>query len=210
MHVAAYVRVSSQSQKVATQRDAIAQAATVRRDGPLRWYVEHFTGATTKRPELDRLRDDVRRGLISKLYVFRLDRLSRTGIRDTLDLVDEFRRAGCALISIADGFDMDGPAGEIVLAVIAWAAKVERLAIGERISAARSRVEAAGGAWGRPQRMSKAQSTKARELAAKGLSVRSIAVALKVPRSTVYRAVSRKPVTKQAAARARNAAARAR
>jgi DNA invertase Pin-like site-specific DNA recombinase len=196
MHVAAYVRVSSKSQNVATQEEAIAAAARARGDEKIRWYVEHFTGATTKRPELARLRDDVRRGLVGKLYVFRLDRLTRTGIRDTLDLVDELRRAGCKLVSLADGFDLDGPAGEIVLAVVAWAAKVERMAIGERISAARTRIEASGGTWGRPVRMTTAQTAKARAMASKGRSVRQIAVALKVPRSTVYRVVSRKPGAK--------------
>lgn len=49
---------------------------------------------------------------------------------------------GCELASVADGFGLDGPAAEVGLAVMAWAAKMERLAINERISAARERVEA--------------------------------------------------------------------
>src|SRR5256885_11211629 len=56
--------------------------------------------------------------------------------------------------SVADGFDLAGPAAEIILAVVSWAAKLERLAINERIAAARERIEAEGGKWGRPDRKS--------------------------------------------------------
>lgn len=192
MHVCAYVRVSSLSQNVDAQKSAIAQAAKARGDVKLTWYVEHFTGKTTQRPELARLREDVRRGQVGRLYIHRLDRLTRSGIRDTLELVDELGRAGCKLVTLADGFDFTGPAGELLLAMAAWAAKIERAAIGERISAARRRVEEKGGTWGRPSRMTEAQLTRARGLHAKGKSIRSIAVAMKIPRTTVYRAVSEK------------------
>ena len=81
------------------------------------------------------------------MYVFRLDRLTRSGIRDTFELVEELRGHGIEIVSVADGFDLNGPAAEVVLAVMAWAAKMERLALGERVAAARERVEAAGGSW---------------------------------------------------------------
>jgi hypothetical protein len=48
------------------------------------------------------------------------------------------------VVSVTDGFDLNGPAAEIVLAVLSWAAKMERLVINERIAAARERVEAEG------------------------------------------------------------------
>jgi DNA invertase Pin-like site-specific DNA recombinase len=73
---------------------------------------------------------------------------------------------------------------------------MERLAIGERIAAARERVEAEGGHWGRPRRMDAPTLKKARELRAGGRSLREIAVALKTPKSTVaasLAAPSRKP-----------------
>jgi len=193
VNVAAYVRVSSAAQDVKTQRASIARAAKARGDVVGAWFVETMSGKSTQRPELTRLRASVRAGEVARLYVYRIDRLTRSGIRDTLDLVDEFTRAGCALVTVADGFDFQGPAGEVVLAVIAWAAKVERLAIGERISAARARVEAEGGSWGRPPRMTPALVAKARARAARGHSVREIAAALKVPRSTVYRVIGARP-----------------
>jgi DNA invertase Pin-like site-specific DNA recombinase len=122
------------------------------------------------------------------VIVYRLDRLARSGIRDTLEVVEELRAAGATLVSCADGFDLSGPAAEIVIAVMAWAAKMERLAINERISAARLRIEADGGTWGRPRRMSGAEVATFRRMRKAGVSLRSCAVAMKVPRSTLARA----------------------
>lgn len=192
MTVAAYVRVSSASQDGAMQRDAILRAARARGHLVPHWFADSMTGATTKRPELERLRAAVRAGEVEVLYVYRLDRLTRSGIRDTLAIVDELRAHGCKLVTLADGFDVDGPASEVVLAVLAWAAKMERQAIGERITAARARVAAEGGSWGRPRRMTRADVDRARELAAEGRTVRAIAVALKVPRATVARALAKR------------------
>lgn len=186
---AAYVRVSSASQDAGMQRDAIERARTSRGEPLLIWYEDTMSGAMRKRPGLESLRSDVRKGLIQRLYVWRLDRLGRTGIRDTLELVEELRAHGCKLITLADGFDVDGPAGEVVLAVIAWAAKMERLAIRERLDEARERAKASGKSWGRPTRMTREQVKDARAMHELGRSVREIAVALKVPRSTVMRAL---------------------
>jgi DNA invertase Pin-like site-specific DNA recombinase len=192
MTVAAYVRVSSKSQTHETQRDAIERAAEARGERIPVMYAETMSARTTERPMLDKLRADVRAGMVRKLYVYRLDRLTRSGIRDTLAIVDELRSHGCELVTISDGFDVNGPASEIVLAVLAWAAKMERLAIGERITAARARVEARGGAWGRPKRLTRADVARVCELAAEGRTVRAIAVALKVPKSTVARALAKR------------------
>ena len=183
MNAAAYVRVSSRSQDNATQRDAISRAATARGDqiSRIHWYEEKRSARTLERPELAKVRDSVRHGEISRLYVFRLDRLCRSGIRDTLALLDELNGGGCRVISVADGFSLEGPARDVVIAVMSWAAEMERLAIGERIAAARARVDR----WGRPRRP--VDVARARELAAEGKTVRQIAAALKVPRSTVGR-----------------------
>ncbi len=187
---AAYVRVSSRAQDLGMQRLAIERAATARGDAVGAWYAEKRSGKTLARPELDRLRADVRAGLVRRLYVFRLDRLTRSGIRDTFELIEELRAGGCEVVSVSDGFSLDGPAAEVILAVMAWASRMERLAINERIAAARERVEGEGRRWGRPKRMTEAQERRARELKAAGKSVREISAAVKVPRATVGRALS--------------------
>lgn len=186
--VAAYVRVSSASQSFDMQVQAIERAARARGDDfPTAWYRETMTGGKLARPMLAKLRADVRAGAVRRLYVYRLDRLSRSGIRDTFQVVEELERHGCELVSIADGFDVSGPGRELVMAVLAWAAQFERDTIGERIRAARAKVEAKGGAWGRPSRMTPAQCDRASKLAGEGMSVRQIAQRLRVPRATVGR-----------------------
>ncbi len=188
----AYLRVSSRAQDYPTQRAAIERMAGARGDRVVTWYAEKRSGKTMARLELDRLRTDARQGKIGKLYIFRLDRLTRSGIRDTFELVEELRRDGVQLVSVSDGFDLEGPCSEVVLAVMAWAAKMERLAINERISAARDRLEAEGRPWGRPRRMGNLDCAQAAQLRSEGCSVRQIAQTLRVPRSTVALALSRK------------------
>jgi DNA invertase Pin-like site-specific DNA recombinase len=202
---AAYVRVSSASQSAAMQRDAIERAARTRGDVVSRWYDDRFTGGGRHPPALVDLLSDARQGHVRRLYVYRLDRLSRRGIRDLLALVHDLETCGVEIVTLADGFELAGAARDVILAVLAWAAQMERQAINERIAAARVRVEANGGAWGRPKRMQPFQVRRARELAAEGKSMRAIARALKLPRATVWRAVSKskaKPGLKKAAVRA--------
>ena len=181
---AAYVRVSSKSQSLAAQSDAIRRAARARGQRIGRWFREKESARTIARPVLTELRAAVRRGDVRTLYVFRIDRLSRSGIRDTLALLEELRGAGCNVITVADGFDLAGPAADVVIAVMAWAAQMERAALGERIAAARARITAAGGMWGRPRRAGPADVARVLKLAGKKTQ-REIAAATKIPRTTV-------------------------
>jgi DNA invertase Pin-like site-specific DNA recombinase len=190
MIAVAYVRVSSRAQDDATQRSAVERAAAARGDSIATWYAEKKSAKTMAREALQRLRNDARAGHVQRLYVFRVDRLARSGIRDMFEIVEELRRHGVEIVTIADGFSLDGPAAEVVLAVMAWAAKMERLAIGERISAARERIEAEGGRWGRPRRVDGPTLERARAMRTEGRPVRAIAMALRVPRSTIARALA--------------------
>lgn len=187
MEAVAYLRVSSKSQDIAMQHHAIERAAAARGDLIVEWYSEKKSAKTMARPELERLRSDARAGKVRRAYVFKYDRVCRTGVRDLLNVVEELRGYGCELVAVADVVDLAGPASEMVLAALAFAAKLERAAINDRIGAARERVEAEGGSWGRPHR--EVDLEEARRLQREGKTVRQIAVALKTPRSTVARAL---------------------
>jgi DNA invertase Pin-like site-specific DNA recombinase len=189
--VAAYVRVSSKSQNFATQADAIKRASKARGDDIAQWFEEKRTAKTSDRPALNELRRLVREGAIRKLYVFRLDRLTRSGIRDTLTIVHELREHGCTLVTLTDGLVHDGPMGDLVIAALACAAQIERLAGDERRAAARERLLSEGGTWGRPKRTSDVQEQRVGELLAQHRSLRAIAVAMKIPRATVGRIAQR-------------------
>ncbi len=152
---AAYLRVSTHQQDWKLQRDAIARACRARGDRIAKafWFEEKKSGRSIDRPVLKKLRAAVRAGRVGRLYVFRIDRLTRSGIRDTLALVEEFRR-------------------------------------GERIRAARARIEAKGGAWGRPRVVDRATIARAQKLRGEGRTLRAISIALKVKRSTLCDALS--------------------
>ncbi len=169
------------------------RAAAARGDEIAEFCEEKRSGSSRQRPELDRLRQAVRAGSCSRVYVFRLDRLTRRGIRDTLDLLEEFRGGGAAVVSVADAFDpsqLVGPLGELVAAFVAWAAEMELLAKKERISAAREKVEASGGRWGRPRKVDPTTLAAAKKLVnVDKLSVRVVASRLKVPKTTLLRAL---------------------
>lgn len=186
MAAAAYLRVSTAGQSVKAQRRAVELAARARGDriGARGWFSETASRGRLDRPALAALRAAVRAGRFSRVYVFRIDRLGE-GIRQVFAVVDELRRGGAELVSVADGFELGGPLAEPVLAVLAWAAQMERAALGERIRAARAKVEASGGRWGRPRRVDRKTLARARELRRKRWTIRKISAALKVPRSTL-------------------------
>ncbi len=189
---AAYIRVSSRGQHFDLQHHAIDAQAKLRGDSP-QLFEEKRSGSQLARPQLDQLRLAVKSGQVKRLYVFRLDRLTRSGIRDTFELVEELRAHGCELITCSDGFDLSGPLAEPLIALMAWAARMENHARRERQAAARERVEAKGGEWGRPRRMTAAQLAKARAMRGEEppKSLRAISVALKLPLATLARALKR-------------------
>lgn len=187
------------------QRNAIERAARARGDAIDDWWAEKRSARTMDRPELRRLLDDVRSGTIRTLFVFKLDRLTRTGVSDTFAVVSALRKAGCTLVAVADNLtvmpDREDVASEAMLFALGLAAKHERTAINDRIAAARDRLEAEGRPWGRPRRMGDELVARARALQDEGRSIRDISIALKYPKSTIGRALaSQKPGASETAA----------
>lgn len=192
--VAAYIRVSSKSQNYEMQRDAI-----VRRGVQVGvWYSDKASAKTLKRPELQRLIADARQGLFSDLWVFKLDRLCRSGVADTYAVVNELRRAGVTLHCVADGVTIkpgEDVVSDVFLFALGLAASLERSAIGDRVAAARERMEATGEPWGRPPRMTPAQLKTAMRMRSEKRTIREIAAALGVPKATVGRIIKRESVS---------------
>jgi DNA invertase Pin-like site-specific DNA recombinase len=90
MQAVAYVRVSSKAQDHKSQRTELEPVAKARGDTIARWYAEKMSGASTARPALEQLRQDARAGKVRRVYVYRLGQLTRSGIRDTFEVVEEF------------------------------------------------------------------------------------------------------------------------
>ncbi len=74
--------------------------ATARGETITDWRGEKRSGKTLARPELDHLRADARAGHVRRLYVFKLDRLTRSGIRDTFEVIEELHAHAAELVSV--------------------------------------------------------------------------------------------------------------
>lgn len=192
MTMAAYIRVSSKGQDHAMQREAIERTGVV----VTRWYAEKASAKTTQRAELQRLLADARSGLLTDLWLFRLDRLTRSGVADTYRVVSELRQAGVTLHTVADGLTIkpgEDLVSDVLLFAFGLAAKLEHNAIRERVAAAIATKTDRGEGWGRPARMTPAQVDTARRMASEGRTIREVSAALGVPRATVGRALKSLP-----------------
>lgn len=183
--VVAYIRVSSRSQTYDAQRGAIERAAAAKGERVDRWFADVASGTTTERPALRQLRAAVARGDAQTCWVWALDRLARSGIVDTLELLQELRRGGCGVRSVADPFELDGPLAEPLIALMAWCAEQERTRTRERQAAGIARMHLEGRRAGRPP-LGDDQRASCRDLSAAGLSIRKIARQLKVSKSSVW------------------------
>jgi site-specific DNA recombinase len=109
-----------------------------------------FSGATTERPAFQRLLDDVERGRIDVIAVYKIDRLSRS-LRDFAKLIDLFERHQVTFVSVTQSFSTGTSMGRLTLNMLMSFAEYEREVIGERIRD-KKRASRSRGMWtgGRP------------------------------------------------------------
>lgn len=92
-----------------------------------------FSGKNTERPKFKEMMDTVREGGISKIIVYKLDRISRSLI-DFLNMREEFKKYKAEFISCAEDFDTSTGAGKLMLNMLMMFAEMEREAIQKRIT----------------------------------------------------------------------------
>lgn len=84
-----------------------------------------WSGKNIDRPEFQRLLADVRRGSVTKIVVYKLDRISRS-IHDFSNLVELFRQYSVEFCSTVETFDTSTPMGRAMLGIIMVFAELER------------------------------------------------------------------------------------
>lgn len=92
-----------------------------------------FSGKNTMRPGFQSMLKDVRNGKISKIIVYRLDRLSRS-IIDFGQLWNELEENRVEFVSVNEKFDTATPMGRAMIYIIMVFAQLERETIGERVT----------------------------------------------------------------------------
>lgn len=91
-----------------------------------------FSGKNIKRPEFQRMLEQVRNGKIEKIVVYRIDRFSRS-IADFGSVWEILKENGVEFVSINEKFDTSTPIGRAMLYIVMSFAQLERETIAERI-----------------------------------------------------------------------------
>jgi DNA invertase Pin-like site-specific DNA recombinase len=119
-----------------------------------RVYSDRASGTQERRPGLDALMKDARRGAFDVVVVWRFDRFARS-VKQLVLALEEFRSLGIDFLSHQEALDTSTPMGKAMFTVIAAMAELERSIIRERIVAgleyARQRGTRSGKPVGRPK-----------------------------------------------------------
>lgn len=91
-----------------------------------------YTGKNIKRPAFTELMESVKRGETQKIYVYRLDRFSRS-IADFSRLWEILQQYGVEFQSVTEQFDTSSPMGRAMLNIVLVFAQLERETIAERV-----------------------------------------------------------------------------
>jgi DNA invertase Pin-like site-specific DNA recombinase len=157
---ALYVRVSTASKSKAGDSSSFIQNPEVQQQ-PLQdlvtqrgWhlqqaYSDRVSGTKERRPGLDALMADARRGLFDVVVVWRFDRFARS-VKQLVLALEEFHSLGIDFVSHQEALDTSTPMGKAMFTVIAAMAELERDIIRERVVAGLDHARRNGTRSGRP------------------------------------------------------------
>jgi DNA invertase Pin-like site-specific DNA recombinase len=127
-----------------------------------------------ERPAFERMMVAASQKRFDTLLFWKLDRLSRAGVRQTLHILSRLDGWGVAWLSYQEPFfDSCGMMRDVVIAIMSTLAEQEHIAISERTKAGLRRAKRQGKQLGRPT--ADVDLAKVRKLQAAGLSLRAIA-----------------------------------
>ena len=91
-----------------------------------------YSGKNIERPDFQRLLQDIRLGLIKRVIVYKLDRISRS-IVDFAKLMELFKQYDVEFVSCTEKFDTSTPMGRAMLNICIVFAQLERESIQMRV-----------------------------------------------------------------------------
>ena len=153
LKVALYIRVSTQEQakegySIGEQETRLKKYAEAMNWEIYKIYVDPgYSGGDINRPGLTNMIKDVEDGLVDKVVVYKLDRLSRSQL-DTLYLIEKvFLVNNTDFVSMSENFDTSTPFGRAMIGILAVFAQLEREQIKERMGMGKE-ARAKEGKWG--------------------------------------------------------------
>jgi DNA invertase Pin-like site-specific DNA recombinase len=181
---ALYMRVSTLDQHPETQLYDLRQMAEQRGYQIVEEYTDRISGAKAKRPGLDAIMRDGRRGKFDVVLVWASDRIARS-VKHFLDVLDELNRLNIEFVSFREQIDTGGPLGRAVVVIIGAIAELERNLIIERVRAGMRRAKLEGRHIGRkPLVLDRDAILRDRQ---RGQSLSQLAKGHFVSRATIHR-----------------------
>jgi len=150
--VALYTRVSTVDQHLETQLYDLRELAAQRGFEIVGEYRDQISGARSRRPGLDQMMSDARRGRFDLVLTWSFDRLARSVVH-FLQVLDELNHLGIEFVSRREQIDTGGPMGRAFVTIVGAVAELERSLIVERVRAGMRRARLDGRAIGRPALM---------------------------------------------------------
>ena len=191
---ALYMRVSTVDQHPETQLLDLRQLAAQRGYEIVQEYTDRISGAKARRPGLDQMMADARRGRFDVVLAWASDRIARS-VKHYLDVLDELNRLNIEFVSFRENIDTGGPLGRAIVVIIGAIAELERNLIIERVRAGMRRARLEGQRIGRaPLELDHAAIQQDRQ---RGQSIRQIAQGHHVSTATVQRALKKQPALVQ-------------
>ena len=192
-----YLRVSTVDQHPETQLNDLRQMAGQRGYEIVAEYTDRISGTRAKRPGLDQMMADARRGRFDVLLVWASDRIR--SVKHFLEVLDELNRIGVEYVSFREQIDTGGPLGRAIIVIVSAVAELERSLIVERVRAGMRRARLEGQRIGRtPLTVDNLAIQQDRQ---RGQSLREIARGHKISTATVQRVLRKyAPTTQEHAA----------
>jgi len=191
---ALYCRVSTNDQKTDMQLTDLRKFSSDRNLIIYNEYLDNgISGSIKKRPALDKLMSDAKKKKFDVILVWRFDRFARSS-RHLVEALHTFRHLDIQFISYNENIDTGSPLGEAMFTIISAMAQLERDIIKERVKAGLKNARNKGKTLGRPK--VDIDLTRAKEMQNEGDSIRSISIKLRIPRTTLIRALKNQGVQK--------------
>ena len=178
-----YGRVSTHDQELARQEDLFESMGIAERYR----FMEKMTGTKTNRPQLDRLKDEVREG--DTVYIESLSRLGRS-TKDLLALIEDFQNKGVTLISARENIDTSTATGKLLTQLMCVLAEFERALIVERTQEGLKAARARGRKGGRKPKSDKDIKTALSMYDSRDFSIAEICKRCNISQGTLYKAIN--------------------
>jgi DNA invertase Pin-like site-specific DNA recombinase len=177
-----YGRVSTADQNPDSQKDALEKA------GVDQIFLDTYTGTKSSRPQLDKMKDQLRSG--DTIVITRLDRLGRS-TKDLLNLVSDLQDLGVNLEVLEQNINTSSPEGKLFFTLVASFAEFEREIMRARTVDGLAAARARGRVGGRKPVMSQSKIELAKKMYAEGKYVKEISEVMGVSRPTIYRVLEK-------------------